>query len=122
MNKAIAERKKLETDAVQASDELQEHKYEIKMLEEKVRQITIINKKREEELKNEKEYSAELESGRKSMEAQVRDAQAKLEEMEEHTKRESKKISISLESRVIYRELFLFLLTNFKEFLKKSNS
>lgn len=101
-NKAIAERKKLETDAVQSADEIQELKYEIKLLEEKVRQLSVINKKREEELKNEKEYSCELESGRKAMEAQVRDAQAKLEETEEHTKRESKKISISLESRVIH--------------------
>ena len=100
MNKAIAERKKLEADAAQASDELQELKYEVKTAEEKARQYNIAFVKKEEELRSEKEYTTELEAAKKSMEAQLKDIQTRLDETEEISKREAKKITIKLESRV----------------------
>lgn len=108
MNKAIAERKKLEVDAAQASDELQEVKYELKTLEEKARQFNIALIKKEEELRSEKEYTAELESAKKSLEAQFKEVQSRLDEVEEISKREAKKITIKLESRVRFILFFLF--------------
>lgn len=101
MTKVLSERKKLETDAAQASDELQETKYELKMVEEKARQLKVAFVKKDEELKSEKEYINELEASKKALEAQVSSLQSRLDDAEEVTKRESKKISINLESRVM---------------------
>ena len=43
-NKAITEKKKFEADAIAASDELHEAKYELKNAEEKVKKILLIVK------------------------------------------------------------------------------
>lgn len=100
LNKALAERKKLESDAAQASDELQELKYELKSSDEKGRHLSIAIAKKDEELRSEKEYTYELESNKKQTDIQIKELQSRLEESEEITKREAKKITIELKSRV----------------------
>jgi len=123
LTKVLSERKKLETDAAQASDELQETKYELKMVEEKARQLKVAFVKKDEELKSEKEYINELEASKKALEAQVSSLQSRLDDAEEVTKRESKKISINLESRVIKikRKKYNFFKTIYNLLLIKVN-
>ncbi len=56
--------------------------------------------KKEEELRREKELSVESEMARKSFEQQLRDAQARIDENDEHSKREARRINSKLEARV----------------------
>ena len=62
--------------------------------------MSIAIAKKDEELRSEKEYTYELESNKKQTDIQIKELQSRLEESEEITKREAKKITIELKSRV----------------------
>jgi len=57
--------------------------------------------KKEDELRREKETCVESEMARKTLEQQLRDAQARIDESDEHSKREARRINSKLEARVI---------------------
>lgn len=96
----MAEKKKFESDAISASDELHEVKFELKSVEERIRNANAALLKKEEDLRHEKEIAVELDASKKAIEQQLRDAQARLEEAEDYTKREIKRVSVKLEGRV----------------------
>lgn len=100
MNRALAERKKFETDAITASDELHEVKFELRNADEKIRNLNAALLKKDEDLRHEKEVVNELDATKKALEQQLRDTQSRIEEAEEFAKREAKRISTKLEARV----------------------
>ncbi len=55
LSKAIADRKKYESDLMAASEELQECRFELKSAEDRLRATSALVMKKEEELRNEKE-------------------------------------------------------------------
>lgn len=104
-NKVLTEKKKFEADAIAATDELYEAKYELKNAEEKVKNLNSTLLKREEELKQEKEINHELENSRKSLEQQLKDIQTRVEDAEDFAKRETKRISNKFEARVSSQDI-----------------
>jgi len=73
----------------------------------KIRNLNALLLKKEEELRREKELGVESEVARKTFEQQLRDAQARIDESDEHSKREARRINSKLEARV--NDFFLFL-------------
>lgn len=73
------------------------------ILFDKKKQIRSLNTaliKKEDELRHEKELFAELEATKKSYEQQLRDLQSRIDETDEIARREAKRISAKLETRV----------------------
>lgn len=73
----------------------------------KIRNLNALLLKKEEELRREKELCVESEMARKTFEQQLRDAQARIDESDEHSKREARRINSKLEARVILFKLYL---------------
>ena len=124
LSRAISERKKFEADAVAASDELHEAKFELKNAEEKVCMIKKKSKKiiynnlikfkirtinsallkREEEIRHDRELIADIETSRKALDAQLKETQVKLEQVDEVARREARRLNAKLETKVyIYK-------------------
>jgi hypothetical protein len=72
--------------------------------------------KREEELKQEKELTHQVDNSRKSLEQQLKDIQSRVEEAEDFAKRESKSIRNKYENRV------RFFLINFQNKIYENDS
>ncbi|CAF0735017.1 unnamed protein product [Brachionus calyciflorus] len=108
-NRAIAEKKKYESDAISASDELHEIKYELRASDEKIRNLNANLLKKDEDLRHDKEIISELDASRKALEQQLRDTQTRIEEAEEFAKREAKRLNSKLETRLAQLETELDL-------------
>ena len=100
LNRAIAERKKFEADAISASDEVHEMKAELKCYDDKVRSLNASLIKKDDDFRHQKEITLELDASRKSLEQQLRDTQIRIEEADEFTKRETRRISAKIEAQV----------------------
>lgn len=109
LNRALSERKKFEADAVLASDEVYEMKAELKCYDDKVRSLNASIIKRDDDLRHQKEINIDLDATRKSLEQQLRDTQARIEESDEFTKRETRRISAKIEAQMGHLEAELDL-------------
>ena len=98
--KALNEKKKCENDYSELCDSIQEMKLEMKAYEDKARSAHAALVKKEEEVRHEKDYIDEIEVARKSLEQQLKEAQMRVEELEDHAKKEIKKASAKFENRV----------------------
>ena len=107
LNRALGERKKLESDAMSVSDELHEAKFELKSVDEKLRALNASLLKKDEDQRRAHDLCAELESEKKACEQQLRDALARLDEADEVVKRELKRLAHKLESRIEQLEMEL---------------
>jgi chromosome segregation ATPase len=99
-NRALAEKKKYESDWTAAGEELHEIKIEMRNVEEKLRNATACLLKKDEELRHEKEVTYEIEASKRGIEQQLQDSLARLEGTEELVKREAKRLSAKIEGRV----------------------
>ncbi len=97
--KALQDRKKLESDAAMVGDELQEARLELRNAEERFRQMQGMLLKKDEEIRHEKDAAEDIDNARKSVETQLKELQARVDEAEEYAKRESKRMSNKLEVR-----------------------
>lgn len=102
--KALTDKKKYENDYAELCDSIQEVKVEMKAYEDKARSAHATLVKKEEEVRHEKEYIDEIEVARKSLEQQLKEAQMRVEELEDHAKKEIKKASAKFENRCIQIE------------------
>ena len=102
LNRALAERKKFESDYLEACDSLHEIRAELKNCEEKIRIANSAVLKKDEELRHEREVAHELDANRKALEQQLRDSQLRVEESEEYSRKEARRIASKYEGRVRY--------------------
>ena len=98
--KATTDKKKYENDYLELCESIQEMKLEMKAYEDKARSAHAALVKKEEEVRHEKDYIEEVEVARKSLEQQLKEAQMRVEELEDHAKKEIKKASAKFENRV----------------------
>lgn len=96
LNRAIADRKKFESEMIATAEELQEARYELKNFEERIRNGNAMLIKKDEDLRREKESAEDIDMARKSVEGQLKELQARVEETEEFAKREAKRMSSKL--------------------------
>jgi len=76
--------------------------------------------KRDEDVRHQKELSLELDASRKSLEQQLRDMQARIDEADELARREAKRINVKLEGQLVHLETELELeKAKEQEFLKE---
>jgi myosin protein heavy chain len=99
-NRALNERKKFEADALTAADESLEMKSELKSYDERLRSMNASLLKREDELRIQKEIALELDTSRKLLDQQLRETQQRIDETDEFTKRETRRISHKIESQL----------------------
>ncbi len=97
--KALQDRKKFESDATMAAEELQEARIELRNGEERFRQLQSMIMKKDEEIRHEKDVAEEIDIARKNVEMQLKELQTRVDEAEEYAKRESKRMSNKLEAR-----------------------
>lgn len=83
-----------------ANDELQETRMELRNAEERCRHANSVILKKDEDLRAEKEATEEIENARKNVESQLNQLQARVDEAEDYAKRESKRMSNKLETRL----------------------
>lgn len=106
LNRTQNERKKFETDALSLSDEVQELKAELKIYDEKVRSLNASLMKKDDDIRHHKEIAHDLDTSKKSLEQQLRDTQLRIDEADEFTKRETRRISAKIETQVNFKEFF----------------
>lgn len=106
LNRTQNERKKFETDALSLSDEVQELKTELKIYDEKVRSLNASLMKKDDDIRHHKEIAHDLDTSKKSLEQQLRDTQLRIDEADEFTKRETRRISAKIETQVNFKEFF----------------
>jgi len=82
--KALQDRKKLESDAAMVGDELQEARLELRNAEERFRQMQGMLLKKDEEIRHEKDAAEDIDNARKSVETQLKELQARVDEAEEY--------------------------------------
>ena len=102
LNRSLSERKKFETDYLEAFDALHEMKADFKSYEEKLRSTSGVLVKKEEEIRHERELNHDLDASRKGLEQQLRDLQVRVEESEEFARKESRRVASKYEGRVSY--------------------
>ena len=106
LNRTQNEPKKFETDALSLSDEVQELKAELKIYDEKVRSLNASLMKKDDDIRHHKEIAHDLDTSKKSLEQQLRDTQLRIDEADEFTKRETRRISAKIETQVNFRKYF----------------
>ena len=100
LNRTQNERKKFEADALSLSDEVQELKAELKIYDDKVRSLNATLVKKDDDIRHQKEIVHDLDASKKSLEQQLRDTQLRIDEADEFTKRETRRISAKIETQV----------------------
>lgn len=100
LNRSLAERKKYESDYLEACDALHEVRADFKSCEEKLRSANAAIVKKDEDIRHEKEVAHELDASRKGLEQQLRDTQLRVEESEEFARKESRRVASKYEGRV----------------------
>lgn len=88
------------------SDEVQELKAELKIYDEKVRSLNASLMKKDDDIRHHKEIAHDLDTSKKSLEQQLRDTQLRIDEADEFTKRETRRISAKIETQVNFKEFF----------------
>ncbi len=86
------------------SDEVQELKAELKIYDEKVRSLNATLMKKDDDIRHHKEIAHDLDTSKKSLEQQLRDTQLRIDEADEFTKRETRRISAKIETQVNFKE------------------
>ena len=117
-NRAIAEKKKFEADAMQFQGEIIDIRQELKIVDERVEDrrpdvafmpcIALFQARklggelihRDEEIRHEREKTAEAEASKRALDQQLRDCCAKINEAEAYARAEGKRIAAKYEGRV----------------------
>ncbi|CAF4742364.1 unnamed protein product [Rotaria sp. Silwood1] len=103
-NRAIAERKKFEADAIQLHGEILDIRQELKIVDERARKLGAELIHRDEEIRHEREKTAEAEASKRALDQQLRDCSAKIDEAEAYARAEGKRIAAKYEGRLAQLE------------------
>jgi len=119
-NRAIAERKKYEADAMQYQGEIVGYRQELKIVDERARKLAAELIHRDEEIRHERERTAESEASKRSLDQQLRDCSSKIDEAEAYARAEGKRIAAKYEGRVSQLETEIDLeRVRYQELLKE---
>ncbi|CAF1258268.1 unnamed protein product [Rotaria magnacalcarata] len=99
-SRAYAERKKFEADAMQYQGEIHDVRQELKIVDERARKLAAELIHRDEEIRHERERTAETEASKRSLDQQLRDCSAKIDEAEAYARAEGKRIAAKYEGRL----------------------
>jgi len=103
-NRAIAERKKFEADAMQYQSEVVDVRQEVKIVDERARKLAAELILRDEGIRHERERTAEAETSKRALEQQLRDCNVKIDEAEAYARAEGKRIAVKYEGRLAQLE------------------
>ncbi|CAF1134894.1 unnamed protein product [Adineta steineri] len=118
-NRAIAERKKFEADAIQYQGEIADIRQELKIVEERARKFGAELIHRDEDIRHEREKAAEAEASKRALDQQLRDCNAKIDEAEAYARAEGKRLAAKYEGRLAQLESELELeRARYQELLK----
>ncbi len=80
----------------------------------KVRSLNASLMKKDDEIRHQKELAHDLDASRKALDQQLRDTQLRIDEADEFTKRETRRISAKIETQVSFSQIDrYFLLVSF---------
>ncbi|CAF3576738.1 unnamed protein product [Rotaria sp. Silwood1] len=103
-NRAIAERRKYEADAMQYQGEILDVRQELKIVDERARKLAAEIILRDEEIRHEREKTAESEASKRALDQQLRDCSSKIDEAEAYARAEGKRIAAKYEGRLAQLE------------------
>jgi chromosome segregation ATPase len=119
-HRAVAERKKYEADAMQYQGEILDVRQELKIVDERARKLAADLIHRDEEIRHEREKTAESEASKRALEQQLRDCNAKIDEVEAYARAEGKRIAAKYEGRLAQLETEIDLeRVRYQELLKE---